>query len=66
MPRPLIQIDDVIREMNDDEFANHQLRQLKQKELNEAIEAKKLKRETALAKLEALGLDENDLKALGL
>lgn len=33
---------------------------------NEILAAKEAKRLAALSKLEALGLDENDLKALGL
>lgn len=61
-----IQINDEIRQANAEEIA------LIEKIQNEAIQAenekaeKATKREAALTKLAALGLDEDDLKALGL
>lgn len=62
--------EDIRREMNDAEFEQHQKdienRQLRAEEFAKAqaeIEAKRL---AALNKLEALGLEIDDLKALGL
>ena len=58
------------REMNDAELAQYELDQADRAARDEAkaeAEAEaKAKRLAALAKLEALGLDEDDLKALGL
>lgn len=54
------------REMNDDEFAQWQ----KDKAESDAKKAEaaeaEAKKEAALAKLAALGLEQDDLKALGL
>ena len=76
MSRPIISIGNptsseyVEREMNDEEFAELQNRLdliKKEEELQQQIEAEaQAKRSVALAKLEALGLNEADLKALGL
>ncbi len=70
MTRPLIQIDDEVREMNDDELAQYQARltqELADKAAREAeIKAKAQAKATAEAKLAALGLTTNDLAALGL
>jgi len=71
MSKPMIrivQIDGTVidREMNDIEFAQYETDQIlfaeKRKEAAEAT----AKRQAALAKLVALGLEEDDLKALGL
>jgi uncharacterized membrane protein len=58
--------EELVREMNDEEYEIH-LRDLDrvQKAKEEYEDAQK-KREIALAKLSALGLDMEDLKALGL
>lgn len=54
------------REMNSDELAQFEAdkiaRQIEEQKLAEAAN----KRSAAIAKLQALGLDEDDLKALGL
>jgi hypothetical protein len=54
------------REMNDDEFAQWEADVAAYEVKAQEEAAKKAKREAALAKLEALGLDADDLKALGL
>ena len=55
-------------EIIDIELTAEEIAQLEQQTaiLAEAEAAKEAKRTAALAKLEALGLDEDDLKALGL
>jgi hypothetical protein len=62
-----IELDEIVeREMNDAEFAIHQQR-LAQFELEKAeAEARANAKAAAEAKLAALGLTANDLKALGL
>ena len=72
MSRPMIRIhntqtDEVIdREMNDDEFAAYEIDQANyQAELAEA-DAKAQAKAAAEAKLSALGLTTDDLRALGL
>ena len=57
---------DIERDMTADEVRQHQefVKRLEAEELERA-EAQ-AKRSAALAKLEALGLDEDDLKAIGL
>ena len=54
------------REMNADEFAQYQSDQAQRQAEAQAQAEASAKRTAALAKLEALGLDEDDLKALGL
>jgi hypothetical protein len=72
MTRPMmrihnIQTNEIIdREMNDDEFADHQADQLKHEAKIAAAEAKAAAKATAQAKLAALGLTVEDLTALGL
>jgi len=72
MSRPMVRIHNIEtgeiidREMNDTELAEYQLVQAEYQERQEAQAQAAAKREAALAKLEALGLDEDDLKALGL
>ena len=70
MSRPLIQIDDQVREMNEEELAQYEARTAKDLEDKLAREAEiKLKADaiaSAEAKLEALGLTADDLRALGL
>jgi DNA-binding NarL/FixJ family response regulator len=62
--RPLIQIDDEVREMNDQEFSVYQ-EQVRQTQAREAeTNARIAARQTALAKLAALGLTEAEIAAL--
>jgi len=69
MEKPIIRVhnvqtDEIIdRPMNDNEFVEYQKQQLASLELKAELEAKKT---AAEAKLEALGLTAEDLKALGL
>jgi len=49
--RPLIQIDDDIREMNDDEFAKHQIKEKAETERQKAILAKAEAKAALLTKL---------------
>lgn len=72
MPKPLIVVHNVEtnkieeREMTDGEFAQWQLDKATNEARTIAENESKAKKATALAKLEALGLTENDFKALGL
>ena len=54
------------REMNAEEFAQWQADRAQSEVRAQAEAETKAKREVALSKLEALGLDEDDLRALGL
>ncbi len=72
MNRPLvtihnIEIDEITtREMNDEEFANYQARELEKEAEQTETEAKAQAKAAAQAKLAALGLTISDLEALGL
>lgn len=72
MSKPMIRIhnlksDEVIdREMTDAEFAQYELDKAKSEEAAKAEEDKVIAKAAAEAKLEALGLTPDDLKALGL
>jgi hypothetical protein len=72
MTRPTVTIHDVstdetiVREMNDAEFAEWEQRVSEQKAESAALAAKETAKEAAQAKLAALGLTTDDLKALGL
>ena len=58
--------EEIVREMNDEEFANYQIDVAKGK-AKEEIQAKaEAEKAAAEAKLAALGLTADDLKALGL
>ena len=68
MSRPNIQIDDLVREMNDAEYADYQAR-LAQAEQDEADkvtaqEAKEAARTSAIAKFKALGLTNDEIQHL--
>ena len=64
MIKPNIQIDDLVREMTDEEYEIH-LANLKQEEDNLALRESRINsRESALAKLAALGLTEEEIAAL--
>jgi hypothetical protein len=64
MTKPNIQIDDLVREMTDDEYANYQTIQTELAQSQAKQEAKAASRESALAKLKALGLTEAEIAAL--
>ena len=64
MARPTIQIGDEVREMTDAEFAQWQLDQQESQAQQEALEAKLAAKESAKAKLAALGLTEDEVNAL--
>jgi hypothetical protein len=72
MKRPMVRIhnietDEVIdREMNNEEFAKYQARQLEKDAEQAEAEAKAQVKATAEGKLAALGLTTDDLRALGL
>lgn len=64
--KPLIQIDDEIREMNEEEFTNYQKAMAEIQAKEQAKLDAQQKRNAALTKLAALGLEVEDLEALGL
>lgn len=64
MSKPLIQIDDLVREMTDEEFAEYQARQEADAQAKAEADAKLAARESALAKLAALGLTQDEIDAL--
>ena len=72
MTRPMVTIHDVsideviVREMNDEEYAEWQARVAENEISSAASLAKQAAKEAAVAKLTALGLTTDDLKALGL
>ncbi len=72
MTRPMVTIHDVstdeviVREMNDEEYADWQKRVAENEALNAQLLAKESARKAAETKLAALGLTADDLKALGL
>jgi hypothetical protein len=55
----------IVREMNDDELEQYEADQLTATQRETKIAEAKVRREAAEAKLEALGLTADDLKALG-
>jgi DNA-binding NarL/FixJ family response regulator len=64
MANPNIQIDDLVREMTESEYQSYQA---EKKALDSALaetQAKLQARESALAKLKALGLTEAEIAAL--
>ena len=64
MAKPNIQIGDEVREMTDAEYAQYQLDQQEAQDQQEALEAKLAAKESAKAKLAALGLTEDEVNAL--
>jgi len=56
----------IVRELNDQELAEHESLQLATAQRKAEIEAKATAQMAAQAKLAALGLTADDLKALGL
>jgi DNA-binding NarL/FixJ family response regulator len=64
MTKPNIQIDDLVREMTDEEYEDYLASQVQQAELEAQAQAKIDARQSALAKLAALGLTQNEIDAL--
>jgi membrane protease subunit (stomatin/prohibitin family) len=63
-PKPNIQIDDLVREMTDDEYAQYQTTQAQAEAAQAEADAKAAARLSALAKLAELGLTEAEINAL--
>jgi len=64
MTKPNIQIDDLVREMTDEEYDAHLADQTTQKALQVELDAKLAARQSALSKLAALGLTDEEIAAL--
>jgi DNA-binding NarL/FixJ family response regulator len=64
MIKPNIQIDDVVREMTDEEHEAYLAEQANSENQEIELKAKIAARESALAKLAALGLTEEEIAAL--
>jgi DNA-binding NarL/FixJ family response regulator len=64
MTKPNIQIDDLVREMTDEEHEAYLAIQAEQEALQAEQDAKAAARQSALAKLVALGLTEEEIGAL--
>jgi hypothetical protein len=64
MTNPNIQIDDLVREMTDEEYEAYLAMQAAQEALQAEQEARIAARESALQKLAALGLTEEEIGAL--
>ena len=64
MTKPLIQIDDLVREMTEEEFESYLVQQEQAESEVLAKQAKIDARESALAKLAALGLTDEEIAAL--
>jgi len=62
--KPNIQIDDLVREMTDAEYATHQARQVEAVAQQAEATARTDARISALAKLAKLGLTEAEIEAL--
>jgi hypothetical protein len=64
MTKPNIQIDDLVREMTDEEYEAYLAQQAAQEALQAEQDAKVAARQSALSKLAALGLTEEEIGAL--
>jgi hypothetical protein len=64
MSKPNIQIDDLVREMTDEEHESYLATQAEQAEQEAQLQAKIEARQTALAKLASLGLTQDEIDAL--
>jgi hypothetical protein len=64
MSKPNIQIDEIVREMTDEEYEAYLATQAEQAEQEAQAQAKIQARQTALAKLAALGLTQDEIDAL--
>ena len=64
MTKPNIQINDLVREMTDEEYAAYLVQQEQNKSQEAWLLTKTAARQSALAKLAALGLTEEEIGAL--
>jgi DNA-binding NarL/FixJ family response regulator len=64
MTKPNIQINDLVREMTDDEYEAYLASQAEDSEQEAQAQAKIEARQSALAKLAALGLTQDEIDAL--
>jgi hypothetical protein len=64
MDKPLIQIDDVVREMTDEENQVYLASHVQQAQQQDEVQARVDARNSALAKLFKLGLTEEEISAL--
>jgi DNA-binding NarL/FixJ family response regulator len=64
MTKPNIQIDDLVREMTSEEYNAYLAQQAEGELLESERQAKNAARQSALAKLSALGLTEAEIAAL--
>ena len=64
MAKPLIQIDDEVRPMTDEEFNAYKVQQTASAEAQAEADAKVAARQSALAKLAALGLTTDEIASL--
>ena len=62
--KPNIQVDDLVREMTDEEHTAYKAEQKANAAAEAEAEAKKAARESALAKLATLGLTQEEIDAL--
>jgi len=62
--KPNIQIDDIVREMTDEEYTEYKVQQTANAAAQAEVDAKVAARESALAKLAALGLTADEIAAL--
>ena len=62
--RPNIQIDDLVREMTEDEYSIYLEKQALLSSQNPSLESRESSRQSALSKLAALGLTEEEIAAL--
>jgi hypothetical protein len=64
MTNPLIGIDGIVREMNEEELENHLITQNQSDAIEAEQKARAAARESALAKLAALGLTQEEIASL--
>jgi|LakMenEpi03Aug12_release.lakeMendotaPanAssembly.Ray.scaffolds.fasta_scaffold3658638_1 hypothetical protein len=64
MTRPNIQIGNLVREMTEDEYQIYLLEQAENQAFEARQEAKIASRQSALAKLAALGLTQDEIESL--
>jgi hypothetical protein len=64
MTKPNIQIDDLVREMTDEEYETYQAQQAETIARQEEQDTKSASRISALEKLSALGLTQEEIEAL--
>jgi hypothetical protein len=64
MTNPLIGIDGIVREMNEEELENYLITQTQSDSIEAEQKAREKARKSALAKLAALGLTQDEIAAL--